>query len=80
MGWVIDDPSALLILVDAVDLVVELGALVELVKSPEVADLPDDLLLVRVALLPIDGGMEAVHERMDLEARGFVDALHTMLN
>lgn len=53
----------------------EFGAGVEVVALPEVADLGEDLLAVGVAGFPLYGGVEAVHEGVDLEAGGGVDFL-----
>ena len=35
---------------------------------PELTDLIDDLVLLRVPLVPLDGGMEPVEETVDLKA------------
>lgn len=75
---VVDDPARLLVLLDALDLDAELGVLVQVVALPELLDLADDLLAVGIAALPLDGGVEAVHERVDLEARRVVDSLHNI--
>lgn len=75
VGGVVDDPSALLVLIHLVDPEVERRVLVELVQLPQLLNLLDNLRLVRVALLPVDGGVEPVHERMDLKTGGAIHAL-----
>jgi len=65
---IVDDPAATVVLGDARGLGVEARARVEAVALPELAYLADDLLAVGVAACPADRRVEAVHERVDLEA------------
>lgn len=58
---VIDNPSAVIILVDLLNLGIESGSLLEAVAFPELSDLTEDLLAIGVPAVPLDGGMEAVH-------------------
>lgn len=73
VGWVVDNPAALIVLIYLFHLCIECCLLVEMVLLPHLGDLVDNLLAVGVAAAPVDGGEEAVHERVDLEARGVVD-------
>lgn len=78
VGRVVNDPSALVILIYFFDFKVESCTLVKLVELPEMANLLDNLRLVRVSLLPVDGWMEAIHEGVNLKSRGAVHALCVM--
>lgn len=68
VGSVVDDPSAFLVLVNLVHLGVELCPGVKAVGLPDLSNLAEDLLAIRVASLPLNGRKESVHERMDLQA------------
>jgi len=74
-GRVIDDPAALVIFVDFLNWRVEVRFGFETIAFPERSYLGDDLLLVGVAACPPDGGVEPVHDAVDLEAGGVVYSL-----
>lgn len=76
VGGIVDDPSAILVLVYLIDLCVELGLRVQTVVLPEMSDLTDDLLAVRISTLPLHGWVEAIHERVNLETRRVVHSLY----
>ena len=75
MGGVVDEPAVLAVFVDGGDAGVEFGAGLQRVLFPELGDLRDDLLAVGVAGAPVQRGEESVHDAVDLEAAGVVDAL-----
>ena len=72
---VVDDPAALLVLVNGGDAGVEFGAVLQAVAFPELGYLGDDLLAVGVAGGPVDGGVETIHNAVDLETGCVVDLL-----
>lgn len=53
-GHIVDDPSTQLVLEDPINLDVEASSLFEAVALPELPDLTEDLLLVRVSTIPLD--------------------------
>ena len=67
VGWVVDDPAALLVFVDGGDAGVEFGAGLQAVAFPELGYLGDDLVTVGVAGGPSDGGVETVHYAVNLQ-------------
>lgn len=73
MLGMVDDPSAIVVLVHALDPDLELGNLVQAIPPPQLLDLVQDLLAVRVASTPTDRRVEAVHGRVDLQAGRVVD-------
>jgi hypothetical protein len=73
IGRVIDDPTVLFVLVDLLYLGVESGLVFELVSVPKISDLLDDLRLLGVPSIPVDGRVEAVHKTVDLKTRCRVD-------
>lgn len=75
VGRVVDDPAGLVVLVRLVDPEVEPGLVLEVVPAPELLGLVDDLLAVGISALPLDRGVESVHDGVDLEGRGVVDSL-----
>ena len=70
---VVDDPAALLVLVDFLDARVEASLVLQAVALPQGLDLVDDLLAVGIAFGPLDGGVESIHQAVNLEAAGVVD-------
>ena len=46
---------------------------------PQLSDLLDYLVLLRVSSFPFDGWVESIHQAVDLQPRGGVDLLHTLL-
>lgn len=58
---IVDNPFALIILVNLLNLGVESSPLLEAVALPKLSDLAEDLLAIGIAAVPLDGGMEAVH-------------------
>ena len=72
---VVDDPAALLVLIDRGDAGVEFGAVLQAVAFPKLSYLGDDLLAVGVAGGPADGGVETIHYAVDLETGCVVDLL-----
>ena len=72
---VVDDPAALLVLVNVGDAGVEFGAVLQAIALPELGYLGDNLLAVGVAGGPVDGGVETVHNAVDLETGCVVDLL-----
>lgn len=73
---VVDKPAAFVILLEALDFDAKLCLFIQVVGFPDLFDLLDDLLAIGIAALPFDGGMEAVHEGVNLEARCVIDSLH----
>lgn len=63
---VVDDPAAIGVLIDFLDSSIETGFRFERVFLPKLRDLGYDLLAVGIAVVPVDGGVEAVHYRVDL--------------
>lgn len=61
LGGVVDNPAALLITIDGFYFLVEPGLVFEVVATPELLDLAEDLVAVGVALFPADAGVEAIH-------------------
>ena len=57
---VVDDPARLFVFVDLGDSGIELSLVFQAIPMPELTDLIDDLVLLRVPLVPPDGGMESV--------------------
>lgn len=80
VALIVDNPTVLGILVDLFDPRVELSLLLEPVRLPQLLDRLHYLFPVGIALAPLDGGEEAVHDGMDLQSRRVVhfgpDASH----
>lgn len=72
---IVDNPSRLLILFEALDLYAKLGLFVQAVAFPDLLDLLYNFLASGIAALPFDRGMKAVHDGVNLEARCFVHPL-----
>ena len=72
---VVDDPAALLVFEYGGDAGIEFGAVLQAVAFPQLGYLGDDLVAVRVAGGPVDGGVETVHYTVDLETGCVVDLL-----
>lgn len=72
---IIDNPSRLIVLLEALDFDAKLGLLVQAVVFPQLLNLLYNFLASGIAALPFDSGMKAVHEGVDLEARCFIDPL-----
>lgn len=77
---VVDKPTALIILLDTIDFDAEFCLFFKVVFFPDLLDLADNLLAVGIAALPFDGGMESVHEGVNLEARCVIDSLHQSIS
>lgn len=67
IGRVVDDPSALLILVDLFHGCVELGACFKSVFLPKLLYLAQDLLSIGIPAFPLDRGVEAEHHGVNLK-------------
>jgi hypothetical protein len=80
IGRVVDDPTPFIIFVNFLDASVKFSFRFETVSFPEFSDLGDDLLTVGVATAPFDAGVEAVHYRVNLQARGIVDSLVELIS
>lgn len=61
IGGIVDDPSALFVLVRLLNSEAKLGPLLEPVSLPESANLGNNLMLVWVTLLPLNRRMKPVH-------------------
>jgi hypothetical protein len=75
---IVDNPSSLF-LVNLFHLCVESRALLQAVVVEELLHLGDNLFAVRVSFLPLDRGVETVHQGMDLQAGGVIDSLDELL-
>lgn len=75
VGWIVDDPSSLVVFIDSLNLRIEDGLLIEAITFPDLFYLPHDLVAFRVAAGPLDRGLESIHKRVDLQARSIVDFL-----
>ena len=51
---------------------IEGSFLFESIALPQFGDLTDDLLAVGISFPPFDGGMETIHDAVDLQAGGVV--------
>lgn len=75
VGFAVDNPASLFVLGHLVDRSVEGRARVKAITFPKLSYLLDNLLFVWVSASPLNRRMEAVHHRVDLEARGIVHSL-----
>lgn len=73
---VIDDPTALSILADRLNLGIKICLLFQPIAMPDFGNLFDNLLAAWVAFVPEHRGEEAVHDAVDLESRSVVDFLY----
>lgn len=78
IGWIIDDPASLPVLYNRRDTRIELRAFLQTVALPQLRDLGNNLLAVRVSLTPFDRWVEAVHNGVYLESRGIVHSLRSL--
>lgn len=75
VGRVVDNPAAIVVLVDFLNAGVELGALLETIKLPKLGDLADDLPTIGISSTPLHGGMKTVHDAVDLQTRSIIHFL-----
>lgn len=61
IGGVVDDPAALSVLVDLLDPRLELGALIQPVRLPDMPHLAEDLLPVGVSAIPANRRVKSEH-------------------
>lgn len=66
---IVDDPSRLFVLFEALDLDAEFGLFVQAVAFPYLLNLPYNFLASGIAALPFDSGVEAVHDGVNLKTR-----------
>lgn len=75
MRGIVDDPAAIIVLIRLVDFEVESRLLLEVVSLPQLSELLDDLLAVRISALPFDRRMESVHDGVDLQGGSVIYSL-----
>ena len=70
--WVVDDPAPVLILIHLLEFGLELSLLLQTIFLPQLLDLADNLLAIRIPICPVHGRVEAIHHTVNLQARGIV--------
>lgn len=75
VGWIVEYPAPIVILVHLVDLGIELCFALEAVLFPQLSNLTKNLLPVWIPTVPLDTWMKPVHDGVDLEARSVVHSL-----